>query len=195
MNRKFICDFLGCNRVFNQINHLKQHKERLHYAKDTIKLITNKVSNFEDVDFDSLECDGSEEEILNFTLPPIILNNQTLENSIMDININININNPDFFHGDKPISIYYNFQKEWLEKLSYNKNILYMEINSLKEYHDAINDPTIFETILMKNVGYIKLYDLNLSESEGQRVLEIMNFYKPSVQPPSQWRTVTNFMK
>jgi len=41
--------------------------------------------------------------LINYTLPPKILQNPNFEGSIVDIYININ--NPDFFHGDKPISI------------------------------------------------------------------------------------------
>jgi hypothetical protein len=51
----------------------------------------------EEVDVDWKEqCDGESENILvDFTLPPIILRNPELESSIVDINVNIN--NPDFF--------------------------------------------------------------------------------------------------
>jgi len=65
----------------------------------------------------------------------------------------------------------------------------------LEEFHGAIINPTNFDTILVKHVGYIKLYDLNLSESEGQKVLANMNFFLPTRPIPSQLRTVTNFMK
>jgi len=48
---------------------------------------------------------------------------------------------------------------------------------------------------LIKHIEYIKLYDLNLSESEGQKVLDILIFFQPARQLPSQYRTVPNFMK
>ena len=93
-NKNFICDFIGCNRVFSQINHLKQHKEKLHvsnsYYKDQISRILEAKEEL-DVDWEE-QCDG---EIEDFILPTIILRNPELENSIVDINVNIN--NPDFF--------------------------------------------------------------------------------------------------
>jgi len=93
------------------------------------------------------------------------LQNPEFVDSIVDINININ--NPDFFHDDKPISTYYHLQVQSLNILNYNKSILSMESTSLEEYHDAITDPTMFDTILVKRVGYTQLYDLDLSESVG----------------------------
>jgi hypothetical protein len=199
--RNFICDFNGCNRVYTQSNHLKQHKNKLHFANSSrndefTKIIKDKQDNDIDLDWEHelYEEENPEENVLiNYTLPPIILQNPEMEDSIVDINININ--NPDFFHGDTPISIYSHFQEQCLTKLNYNKNILNIEINSLEEYHDAIVYPTIFETILVKHVGYSMLYDLGLSESEGQKVLDAIKFFLPTRPPPSQWRTVTNFMK
>jgi len=103
------------------------------------------------------------------------LQNPKLETSIVDIDINVN--NPYFFVNDKPISIYSYFQEQRLSRLNYKKNILSIETNSLGEFHNAIINPSIFDTILVKNAGYIKLYDLNLSESEGQKVLDKVNFF------------------
>jgi len=192
MKKNFMCDFIGCNRVFNQSNHLNQHKQKFHISNASKYRVSKIIDEEQDVDW---EFDGeSVEEILNnFTLPPIILQNPNLETSI--VVIDININNPDFFINDKPISIYSNFQEQCLSRLNYNKNILNIEINSLEEFHNAIINPTIFDTILVKHVGYIKLYDLNLSESGGQKLLDNMNFFLPTRPLPSQWRTVTNFMK
>jgi len=47
----------------------------------------------------------------------------------------------------------------------------------------------------VKYVGYTQLYDLDLSESLGQKVLDAITFFLPGRPPPCQWRTVTNFMK
>jgi len=65
----------------------------------------------------------------------------------------------------------------------------------LEEYHDAIFYPTTFKTILVKHVGYAILYDLGLSESVGQIFFDVIKFSFPTRPPPSQWKTVTNFMK
>ena len=48
--RNFICDFNGCNRVFTQSNHLKQHKNKLHFANSSrndefAKIIKDKQDN------------------------------------------------------------------------------------------------------------------------------------------------------
>jgi len=102
--RNFICEFHGCNREFSQSNHLKQHNNKQHFSN--IDRYNDEVSNIfkltqdydKDVDWEH-ELDEEEEKIeeivINYTIPPIILQNPELEGSIVDININIK--NPDFF--------------------------------------------------------------------------------------------------
>jgi hypothetical protein len=111
IKRNYIFDHIGCNRVFNAPNYLKQHKDKNH---------VNKVNNFDylscynqdvDVDFEIDESDTEEICYFNFIIPPIILTNPALESSIPDIGLNIN--NPDFFN-DKSISIYSNYQEKIL---------------------------------------------------------------------------------
>ena len=176
IKRNYICDHIGCNRVFNAPNHLKQHKERKHIKKannfDYLSC-NNQVDVNVDVDFEIDESDTEEICNINFIIPPIILNNPTLESLIPDIGLNIN--NPDFLHNDEPISIYSNYQEKILSNFKYNKNILHLDIDTLEQFLEAILDPTIFEEILIKHVGYVQLYDLNFSESVGQNVLKFSN--------------------
>ena len=88
--RNFICDFNGCNRVFTQSNHLKQHKDKLHFANRDRYFIEDSKINKEnhdsfgvDVDWEH-ELDEEEQEseeivLVNYALPPIILQNPEFE--------------------------------------------------------------------------------------------------------------------
>ena len=64
----------------------------------------------------------------------------------------------------------------------------------MEQYHKAIEDPTIFEEILVKHVGYVQLYNSNLSISDGQNMLDAMKIFKPQIPPPKQLRNITSFI-
>jgi len=61
------------------------------------------------VDWGGKDGRESEERFIDFTLLRIILRNPELDSSIVDININININNPGLALGNKPEAIYSKF--------------------------------------------------------------------------------------
>jgi len=109
--KKFMCFFIGCNMVFNQSNHLNQHKRTFHFSNARIYRVSKIIEEEQVVDWE-FNWEAVEEILNNITLPPIKLQNPKLETSIFDKDIKIN--NPDFFIDDKPISIYSCFQVQCL---------------------------------------------------------------------------------
>jgi len=72
--RNFICDFNGCNRAFTQSNHLKQLKDKFHFANrkrdyDDVSKIVKEKHDYYGVDVDwEHELDDEEEKLEDIVL-------------------------------------------------------------------------------------------------------------------------------